>query len=58
MVATRFPSPIGELVITASDSGLTGVWFPGTGGVAAAPPDGERGPVSAVLARTCEQLAE
>ena len=58
MVATRFPSPIGELVITASDSGLTGVWFPRTGEVAAAPPDEERGPVSAVLARTCEQLAE
>ncbi len=57
MVSTRFPSPIGELLITASDSGLTGVWFPGTGEVAA-PPDDGRGPASAVLARTCEQLAE
>src|SRR5256885_16873393 len=57
MVSTRFPSPIGELLITASDSGLTGVWFPGTGEGAARPDDG-RGPASAVLARTCEQLAE
>jgi len=57
MVSTRFPTPIGELLITASDSGLTGVWFPGTGEVVAPPGDG-RGPASAVLARTCEQLAE
>jgi len=58
MVATRFPSPIGELLIRASDSGLTGVWFPGTGEVAAAPPHDGRGQASGVLARTCEQLAE
>jgi len=58
MVATRFPSPIGELVITASDSALTGVWFPGTGEGADALPDDGRGPASDVLARTCEQLAE
>jgi len=57
MGATRFPSPIGELVITASDSGLTGVWFPGKGPVAAASPN-ERGPASALLARATEQLAE
>ena len=58
MGATRFPSPIGDLVITASDSGLTGVWFPGTGPVAAARPDDERGPASALLARASEQLAQ
>ncbi len=58
MGATRFASPIGELVITDSDSGLTGVWFPGKGQVAAAPPDDGRGPASAVLARACEQLAQ
>src|SRR5713101_4487980 len=25
---TRFPSPVGELILTASDSALTGVYFP------------------------------
>ena len=58
MGATRFASPIGELVITASDSGLTGVWFPGKGQVAAARSDDGRGPASAALARACEQLAQ
>ena len=58
MVATRFASPIGELVITASDSGLTGVWFPGSGPGAAARPDDGRGPANAVLAGACEQLAQ
>ena len=58
MAATRLPSPIGELVITASDSGLTCVWFPGKGPVTAARPDDERGPASALLARASEQLAQ
>ena len=58
MGAARFPSPIGELVITASDSGLTGVWFPGKGPGAVARPDDEREPAGAVLARASEQLAE
>jgi methylated-DNA-[protein]-cysteine S-methyltransferase len=58
MGATRFPSPIGDLVITASDSGLTGVWFPGKAPVAAVRSDDERGPASALLARASEQLAE
>jgi methylated-DNA-[protein]-cysteine S-methyltransferase len=58
MAATRFPSPIGELVIIASDDGLTGVWFPGKGSVAAAARDDERGPASALLARASEQLAD
>ena len=57
MAAVRFASPIGELVITASDAGLTGVWFPGTGKVPAGRADG-RGPASALLARACEQLAQ
>jgi methylated-DNA-[protein]-cysteine S-methyltransferase len=58
MVATRFGSPIGELVITASECGLTGVWFPGKGKVTAAASDDGRRPGSALLARACEQLAE
>jgi methylated-DNA-[protein]-cysteine S-methyltransferase len=58
MVAHRFESPIGELLLTASDSALTGVRFPGTGEVTAAPANDARGPASAVLARACEQLAE
>jgi len=58
MVATRFESPIGELLLTASDSALTGVWFPGKGEVTCAPANDGRGPANAVLARACEQLAE
>jgi methylated-DNA-[protein]-cysteine S-methyltransferase len=45
-------------VITASDSGLTGVWFPGKGLVTAASRDDGSGPASALLARASEQLAE
>ena len=58
MLATRFESPIGELLLTASDSALTGVWFPGKGEVTCAPANDGRGPANAVLARACEQLAE
>ena len=58
MVATRFESPIGELLLTASDSALTAVWFPGSGDVTAAPANDGRGPANAVLTRACEQLAE
>jgi methylated-DNA-[protein]-cysteine S-methyltransferase len=58
MVATRFESPIGELLLTASDSALTGVWFPGKGKVTCAPVNDGRGPANAVLARACEQLVE
>lgn len=58
MVATRFESPIGELLLTASDSALTAVWFQGKGEVTAALPDAGHRPASAVLARACEQLAE
>ncbi len=58
MVATRFESPIGELLLTASDSALTGVWFPGNGEVTPAAANDGRGLANAVLARACEQLAE
>ena len=58
MGATRLASPIGELVITASDCGLTAVWFPGKGPIAAAPSDDGGAPAHAVLARASEQLAE
>ena len=57
MGATRFESPIGELVVTASDSGLTGVRFPGAHPGALQPHD-RRGPATAVVARAREQLAE
>lgn len=57
IVETRFESPIGELVITASDSGVTGVWFPGAD-VPAFQQDDGREPRSGLLARAREQLAE
>ena len=55
--AMRFASPIGELVITASASGLTGVWFPG-GGLPGVQPDDGRGPASDLLSRARDQLAQ
>src|SRR5690242_10333379 len=58
MIATLFKSPIGELLLTASDSALTGVWFPGRGELPAAPANDGHAPANAVLARACEQLAE
>ena len=53
---TRFPSPLGELVLTASETALTGIYFPTSRHV---PPlhDVERGSGGEVLARTCDQLA-
>ena len=57
VVATRLETPLGDLVITASDAGLTGVWFPGPD-LPAFHPDGGRGSATAVLARAREQLAE
>ena len=50
-ISTRFPSPLGELVLTASETALTGVYFPTSrhiGGEAK----------SQVLVRACQQLAE
>jgi len=55
--AIRFASPIGELVITASASGLTGVWFPG-GGLPGVQPDDGRGPASGLLSGAGDQLAQ
>jgi len=55
--ATRLASPIGELVITASASGLTGVWFPGWDLPGVQPDDG-RGPASGLLSRARDQLAQ
>lgn len=61
---TVFPSPLGDLVLTASDTALTGVYFPTPshgslpkrGGVWVA--DDGRAPASALLARARQQLAE
>jgi len=54
---TRFPSPLGELVLTASETALTGIYFPTSRHV---PPlhDVERGSGGEVLARTRDQLSE
>ena len=54
---TRFPSPLGELVLTASETALTGIYFPTSRQV---PPlhDVERGSGGEVLARTRDQLSE
>lgn len=61
---TRFPSPLGELVLTASGTALTGVYFPtprhasilkkGTGWLE----DDGRSPASELLARARQQLTE
>lgn len=60
----RFASPVGELVLTASDTGLTGIYFP-TSRHGPAPieradwvEDDGRGPASAILARARRQLEE
>ena len=64
---TRIPSPLGELTLAASDTGLVAVYFPNSRQV---PPlhvvergtgvleDDGSGPAGAVLARTREQLNE
>ena len=61
---TRFASPIGELVLTATDAGLTGIYFPTS---RHGPPpierddwveDDGRAPGSAVLARARRQLEQ
>jgi len=61
-IFTRFPSPLGELVLTASETALTGVYFPTSPFV---PPrhEVERGPGGEaprgeVLARARQQLSE
>src|SRR3989442_13357289 len=54
---TRFPSPLGELVLTASDTALTGVYFPTSHPEAWLEGDGHR-PASELLARARRQLTE
>jgi len=60
----RFASPVGELVLTASDTGLTGIYFPTS---RHGPPPVERAdwveddgrqPATAILARARRQLEE
>lgn len=61
---TRLPSPVGELVLTAMDAAITGVYFPterhGPSPNERAPclEDDGRSAASAVLARACQQLTE
>jgi methylated-DNA-[protein]-cysteine S-methyltransferase len=61
---TRFATPIGELILTASDTALTGVYFPTS---RRGPPpthraewmeDDGKGPAGALLARAGQQLTE
>src|SRR2546428_5990950 len=60
---TRLRTPIGELVLTASDTALTGVYFPTS---RRGPPpthqagwvEATEGPAAAVLARARQQLEE
>jgi len=53
---TRFPSPVGELILTASDTALTGVFFP----TSRHKREGRAsdGPENEILARTRDQLSE
>lgn len=60
----RLPTPVGELLLTASESALTGVYFP-TSRRGPAPThradwveDNGQGPASAILARARQQLTE
>ena len=62
--SVRFPSPVGELILTATETALTGVYFPTSRHV---PPRHEveppraaerRGAGGEVLARTSDQLSE
>jgi len=61
---TGFPSPLGELVLAASDTGLKGVFFPVHRNRAAPEEqpgwveDDGRGPAGALLARVRRQLTE
>src|SRR5438552_15475148 len=60
---TRLHSPVGELVLTASDTALTGVYFP-TSRRGPAPThqagwaEATEGPAAEVLARARQQLEE
>ncbi len=52
---TRFASPLGELVLTASETALTGVYFENSHYV---PRPESQGGSSAVLEQACHQLTE
>jgi len=56
--STRFASPLGELLLTASDTALTGVYFPPFQERAGWLEDDGHGPAGPVLARTRQQLTE
>jgi methylated-DNA-[protein]-cysteine S-methyltransferase len=53
-----FPSPLGELVLTASDTSLTGVHFPTLQAPVGWLEDDGRGPAGELLRRVREQLTE
>jgi methylated-DNA-[protein]-cysteine S-methyltransferase len=55
---TRLPSPVGELVLTASDTSLTGVYFPTFRAHATWLEDVGRGPAGELLDRARCQLTE
>ena len=64
LVFTRLPTPVGELLLTASDTALTGVYFPTS---RRGPPpthradwmeDDGQGPAGELLARARQQLTE
>jgi len=60
---TRFRTPVGELVLTASDTALTGVFFP-TSRRGPAPThqagwvEATEGPAAEILSRARQQLEE
>jgi len=58
---TRLATPIGELTLTASDTALTGVYFPTSrhvGGELRRGAEADSGPGGEVLSRARQQLAE
>src|SRR5258708_21099 len=58
---SRIATPIGELTLTASDTALTGVYFPSSRHgppPVLSPSQSEAGPAGAILARARQQLAE
>jgi methylated-DNA-[protein]-cysteine S-methyltransferase len=55
---TRVPSPVGELVLTASDTSLTGVYFPTVRAHATWLEDVGRGAAGELLDRARRQLTE
>lgn len=60
---TRLPTPVGELTLVASATGLVGIWFPTSRHGSPAEreswtDDDDSGPASAILARTRDQLAQ